>query len=241
MELEHSHRKDAIRERLAQGAKPNYLRDWIYGGIDGAVTTMAVVAGVAGAALSWRIVMILGLANLLADGLSMAASNYSGTKSEIDDLKRYRAIEKRHIELEPQGEREEVRQIMAAKGLSGETLEHAVDAITSNEEAWIGTMITDEYGLTENLRDPLKSALATFVAFVLCGTVPLLPYVFLEQHVAFTVAAAMTLVVFFSIGSMKSIWSLAEWWRSGLETLAIGAAAAGIAYAIGYVLRDWAA
>lgn len=241
MELEHSHSKDAIRKRLADGAKPNYLRDWIYGGVDGAVTTMAIVAGVAGAALSWRVVMVLGLANLFADGLSMAASNYSGTKAEIDDLKRYRAIEKRHIALEPQGEREEIRQIMAAKGLSGKTLEDAVDAITSDEEAWIGTMITDEYGLTENLRDPLKSALATFLAFLACGAVPLLPYVFLDQETAFTVAAAMTLVVFFAIGSMKSIWSLAAWWRSGLETLLIGSAAAGVAYAIGYVLRDWAA
>ncbi len=240
MELEHAHSKEAIHARLAEGAKPNYLRDWIYGGIDGAVTTMAVVAGVAGASLSWRVVMILGLANLFADGLSMAASNYSGTKAEIDDLKRYRAIEKRHIQLEPQGEREEVRQIMKNKGLHGETLERAVDAITSNEEAWIGTMITDEYGLTENLRDPLKSAAATFVAFILCGSVPLIPYVFMEQHAAFNVAALMTLVVFFAIGSMKSIWSLARWWQSGLETLAIGSAAAGVAYAIGYALRDWA-
>ena len=81
---EHSHTREGISERLSQARRPNYLRDWIYGGIDGTVTTFAVVSGVAGAQLSSQVVIILGLANLLADGFSMAASNYSGTKTEID-------------------------------------------------------------------------------------------------------------------------------------------------------------
>ena len=88
--LEHDHSPQAIRARLAKGTRPNYLRDWVYGGIDGAVTTFAIVAGVAGAQLSTKIVVILGMANLLADGFSMAASNYSGTKTEVDDLERLR-------------------------------------------------------------------------------------------------------------------------------------------------------
>ena len=73
--LEHSHTEQAIRARLARGPRSNYLRDWIYGGIDGAVTTFAIVAGVAGADLSAAVVLVLGFANLLADGFAMAASN----------------------------------------------------------------------------------------------------------------------------------------------------------------------
>ena len=101
--MEHDHSPEAISRRLAGSPRQNYLRDWVYGGIDGAVTTFAVVAGVVGAGLSARTVLILGAANLLADGFSMAASNYSGTKTEKDDKDRLRAVEERHIDLDPGG------------------------------------------------------------------------------------------------------------------------------------------
>ena len=143
MELEHRHDPAAIAARLARGARPNYLRDWVYGGIDGAVTTFAIVAGVVGAALSANIVIILGLANLIADGVSMAAGNYSATKTEHDELERTREMEHRHIAMDPDGEREEVRQIFRAKGFEGETLDRAVEAITADRERWISTMVTE--------------------------------------------------------------------------------------------------
>ena len=139
MSLEHEHTHEAIHQRLKQGARASYLRDWVYGGIDGAVTTFAVIAGVAGASLSARIVVVLGLANLVADGFSMAASNYSGTKTELDDAERLRTVERRHIRMAPEGEREEIRQILRNKGLSGEGFEAAVEAITSNEKIWVET------------------------------------------------------------------------------------------------------
>jgi Uncharacterized membrane protein len=237
MELEHEHTSRAIRERLQEGHRPNYLRDWIYGGIDGAVTTFAVTAGVAGASLSPTIVLILGLANLIADGFSMAAANYSGTKTEYDDMLRLAEVEKKHIALVPEGEREEIRQILANKGLTGSALEEAVAAITSNEKVWIDTMLTEEYGLSPSVPNPLVAALYTFWAFVTCGIVPLIPFV-LGVSNAFRWSVLATGVVFFAIGSIKSRWSLAPWWRSGLETLIIGMSAAGLAYAVGYLLRN---
>lgn len=236
MTLEHDHSVAAIRERLAKGATPNYLRDWIYGGIDGAVTTFAIVAGVIGAQLSSAIIIILGLANLLADGFSMAASNYSGTKTELDDLERLREIERRHIKLAPDGEREELRQILQSKGLKGRAMEEALEAIAANEETWINTMLTEEYGMSLTLRSPFKSALATFSAFIICGAVPLLPF-FTGFTQPFTVSVIMTAIVFFLIGAIKSNWSLAPWWRSGSETLAIGMLAAGGAFYVGYLLK----
>src|SRR5688500_2452737 len=99
---EHEHSPEAIKKRLAAGPRHSYLRDWIYGGIDGAVTTFAVVAGVVGAQLSTKIILVIGLANILADGFSMAASNYLGTKSEQDEIERLVAIENRHIEKFPE-------------------------------------------------------------------------------------------------------------------------------------------
>lgn len=239
MTLEHDHSEDGIRLRLAQENRPNYVRDWVYGGIDGAVTTFAIVAGVVGAALSAKVILILGLANLIADGFSMAASNYSGTKTEVDDLERLREIERRHIALVPEGEREEIRQILHGKGLTGHALEEAVDAITSNDETWVNTMLAEEYGLTPVVRAPAKSALATFSAFLICGVVPLVPFIVTIPN-PFIVALVTTGLVFFAIGTIKSLWSLAPWWRSGLETLTIGMLAAGMAYLVGYLLRGFA-
>jgi VIT1/CCC1 family predicted Fe2+/Mn2+ transporter len=236
MTLEHDHSEDGIRARLAEDSRPNYLRDWVYGGIDGAVTTFAIVAGVVGAALSTKVILILGLANLLADGFSMAASNYSGTKTEVDDMKRLREVERKHIRMAPDGERQEIRQILRNKGLDGAALEQAVHAITSNEETWVNTMLVEEYGVAPVIRDPLWSALATFAAFVLCGAIPLLAYL-TPLDDPFTVSLVMTAAVFFAIGTAKSVWSLQPWWRSGIETLAIGMAAAGMAYGVGYLLR----
>ncbi len=239
MELEHSHDAEAITRRLAAENKPNYIRDWVYGGIDGAVTTFAIVAGVVGAQLSSGIILILGLANLLADGFSMAASNYAGTKTEIDDRARLREVEKKHILHAPEGEREELRQILRAKGLSGEPLEEAVLAITSNHDVWIDTMLSEEYGLASTLRSPWRSALATFGSFCICGAVPLIPFL-LPFAAPFYWATALTGVVFIIIGAIKAQWALAPWWRSGLETLAIGMLAASAAYVVGYLLRGLA-
>ena len=86
MRLEHEHTPTAIRERLAAGPRNSYLRDWVYGGIDGSVTTFAVVTGVVGASLSPTVVLILGVANLLGDGFSMAASNYSAEGTDLQTL-----------------------------------------------------------------------------------------------------------------------------------------------------------
>ncbi|MGI9383431.1 MAG: VIT1/CCC1 transporter family protein [Methyloligellaceae bacterium] len=235
--LEHDHTADAISARLSEPPTASYVRDWVYGGIDGAVTTFAIVAGVVGAELNARVILILGLANLLADGFSMAAGNYSATKTEVDDYRRLREVERNHIALVPHGEREEIRQILRGKGLEGDVLEQAVAAITSDEERWISTMLAEEYGLTHIQRSPLKAALSTFVAFFLCGAVPLLPFLLALPH-AFVVASAMTAIVFVAIGSGKSRWSLAPWWLSGLETLAIGAIAAMVAYVIGVLLKS---
>src|SRR3990167_9786712 len=121
--LEHEHTPKEIAERFAKSPSQSYLRDWIYGGIDGTVTTFAVVSGVVGGQLSPLVILILGFANLIADGFSMATSNYLGTKSELEQYQHYKAIEAKHIEITPDGEREEIRQIFQNKGLTGEILE----------------------------------------------------------------------------------------------------------------------
>lgn len=237
--MEHEHSAEAIAARLAAGPRQNYLRDWIYGGIDGSVTTFVVVSGVVGARLSPWIILVMGFANLIADGFSMAASNFLGTRAEYEDLKRLEAIENRHIDLAPEGEREEVRQIFRNKGFAGEDLTRLVDLITSDRERWVRTMLTEEYGLPQGVRSPWLAAITTFSAFLVCGLVPLLPYLFGSSN-PLVLSTIMTGGVFFTIGSVKSRWSTAVWWRSGLSTLAVGTIAAGLAYAVGLLLNHLA-
>jgi len=235
--MEHDHSKEAIRQRLEAGPYTSYLRDWIYGGIDGAVTTFAVVSGVVGADLSHAVIIILGVANLVADGFSMAAANYSGTKAEREEYKRLETIEWRHISENAEGEREEIRQIYKLKGFEAADLENIVEIITSDPKRWVKTMLTEEYGLPSGIRSPILAALSTFCAFLICGFVPILPFVF-QMTNPFFVSAIMTGVVFATIGCVKSKWSVVSWWRSGVETLLIGAGAAALAYMVGYLLRN---
>lgn len=232
---DHGHSRDEIAARVGNPVGKGVLRDAIYGAIDGTVTTFAIVAGVAGAGFSPLVIVVLGLANVLADGYSMAAANYSGAKADQDNTRRIREIEERHIEKYPEGEKLEVREILGRMGLKGTVLDQATEMITRDKEAWISLMIEGEYGLGGIEPRPIRAAMTTFIAFLLAGMIPLLPFL-LQLEAAFALSAITTMVTFFGIGALKSIWSLTSWWRSAGETMVIGGTAAALAYFVGSVL-----
>jgi vacuolar iron transporter family protein len=235
------HTPAAVRKRLTAPPRASYLRDFIYGAIDGAVTTFAVVAGVEGAGLSANVVIILGIANLVADGFSMAASNYLGSRAETQEREQARRDEQRQIELMPEGEREEIRQIYAAKGFHGDDLERAVAIITSDKDVWLETMMREELGYGSDATNPLRAAATTLVAFIAVGFLPLGAFVYdlaLPGDVAapFAWSAVLTGLAFLAVGALKARVVDRSAWRSALETLAIGGAAAVLAYILGSVL-----
>ncbi|MBX7167310.1 MAG: VIT1/CCC1 transporter family protein [Pirellulales bacterium] len=239
-DLSAEHTPDAIGARLAAATSHSYLRDFVFGAIDGGVTTFAVVCGVAGAQLSSGVAVILGLANLLGDGFSMAMGNYLSTKTDHEVVQHARDVERRHIELIPEGEREEVRQIFAAKGFSGDVLERIVDVITKNERQWIDTMLTDELGLRLDSPSPIRAAVATFAAFCLAGAVPLVPFAVFSAHDRawlFTLSAIATALVFAITGMLKGYVLQQNRWRAAGETLLVGGGAALVAYLVGVALR----
>lgn len=238
-QLHYDHRPEVIRERLEAQKCHSYLADAVLGGIDGCVTTFAVVAGAVGAQFPGVVVIILGFANLLADGFSMASSNYLGTKSQRELVDQARREEARHIEEVPGGEREEVRQIFARKGFGGETLTQIVEVITGDHTLWVDTMVTEELGLPLGGPSPLRAAIATFMAFLLVGLVPLIPFLVpgLSTLSRFVFSTAATAVAFCGVGLLKG-WALGRpALRSGVETLIIGGAAAALAYFVGVLLH----
>jgi len=240
--LEAAHEPRAIRERLDRPREPSYLADAVLGGIDGCVTTLAIVAGTVGAGLSPGIAMTLGAANLLADGFSMAASNFESARTRAQELERARAQEHDHVERVPEGEAEEIRQIFAAKGFSGEDLERIVEVITADRERWVETMLVEEHGLSLVVPRPWRAGLMTFAAFVGVGLVPLLPLLAagLSPDGRFATSFILSLVAFFGIGAAKGHLLGASRLGNGLTTAAVGAAAAGLAWATGALLRDLA-
>lgn len=240
--LEHAHDPESISQRVNGRARYHYLRDFVYGAIDGTVTTFAVVSGVAGAGLNPNIVIVLGLANLVGDGFSMAASNYLGTRTERQLREKARVMERRHIAEVPEGEREEVRQIYAAKGFEGSDLDRAVEIITSNETRWIDTMLVDELGISLESPSAIKAALTTLVAFCAVGSLPLMAFIFgsafqVESATLYLISTLLTGLAFFLVGAAKALFVDQKWYWSGLETLGIGAVAAGLAYAVGLILK----
>lgn len=244
-DLARSHTPKAVRDRLRAPSSHSYLRDFVYGGVDGVVTTFAVVAGVAGAQLASAVVIVLGVANLIADGFSMAVSNYLGTRAEQQVHEKARSRELDHIRIFPEGEREEIRQIFAAKGFEGEDLERAVAIITSDVNRWVDTMMRDELDMAPVTASPILAAWVTLVAFIAVGALPLLPFIAgaawpgeVSPFDPYPWSVALTCVAFFTVGALKGRHIGHRWIASGFETLAVGGVAAGLAYVIAVGLRQ---
>ena len=241
-QLRKEHQPEVVAKRIAGAPLQNYLRDFVYGSIDGCVTTFAVVSGVIGADLPVNVVVILGFANLFADGFSMAVSNYLGTRAEEQLLRRARRTEENHIDIIPEGEVEEIREIFRQKGFDGELLERVVKVITSDRRLWVETMLQDEWGLSLVGPNARKAAAVTFCAFVAVGFIPLLPFTFslgkdISSAQLFAASSVLTGLAFFAVGALKSRFGVEHWFRAGAETLLLGGAAATVAYVVGVLLR----
>lgn len=221
------------------------LVDFVYGATDGAVTTFAVVAGVIGASLSPSIVLILGFANLLADGFSMAVGNYLAAKTRREYIERVRKREEWEIGNLVEQERQEIRDIYAKKGFKDELLEEIVSVVTSRPKVWVDTMMREELGLIEDGRRPLDTAITTFSAFNAVGLIPLLPFIAMfvvgsstvSAADAFTYSVVFTGVAFFLVGIVKGRIVQKPVLRSGMYTLLVGSIAATVAFSVGYFLN----
>jgi len=218
-----------------------YVGDLVLGALDGSVTTFAVVAAATGAGQPASIVLIIGMANLFASGVSMALGNYLGTKSEEEFREKHRRREEYETERFPELEKEEVRKIFADKGFQGEDLERAVEIITSNKKIWVETMMRDELRISPEERSPWQSGLAMLTAFILAGSVPLLPYLISLfgpgfRAIALYSSVVMTFAAIFGVGTARSLVTGRRWWIAGVEMTVIGAIASLIAYVIGRVL-----
>ena len=221
-----------------------YFDDFIYGSIDGAVTTFAIVAGVVGAGLSPGIILILGFANLFADGFAMATANFQASKAKNEFIEMKRAQEEWEVENLKDQETEEIRDIYRKKGFKDELLEEVVRIITSKRKVWVDTMMKEELGLIEDEKTPLAGSVSTFVGFNLIGIIQLIPFIIfiifnLEINSdTFVYSTISVISAFFLVGMIKGKIVKKSKIRSGVYTLIIGGIAAIVAYIVGYGLNS---
>jgi VIT1/CCC1 family predicted Fe2+/Mn2+ transporter len=222
-----------------------YLKEIVYGGNDGIVTTFAVVAGFAGAqaqgamALPALTVLLFGFANLFADGVSMALGNFLSTRSEQDVYTNIKAKEAHEISVNPDIEKAESIEILMRKGFDESQATKIVELYMQNTSYWTDFMMTQELELPNpEGENPFHMALATFVSFIIFGFIPLVPYVFLAGH------PSLFLVSSFATGGALALLGVLRWkvtmqsfWRSVSETLILGGAAAVVAYLVGTLFR----
>lgn len=221
----------------------DFLREFVYGGIDGGVTTFAVVAGATGAHFDSAVIIILGLANLIADGFSMSVGSYLSVKSDLEKYHKYQKYEHWGVENIPDLERAEIRQIYHRKGLRGKVLDQVVDTITSDKELWVEEMMKGEFQLTPEMKSPLSAGAYTFLSFLMIGAIPLLPFIlnywgWVSLDSPFSITCVLTSMAFVVIGLVKSNINHTSTWRAVLETLVLGTTAALLAYYTGFLLES---
>jgi len=229
-----------LSEDIHGGKIGEYVREIVYGGNDGIVTTFAVVAGTVGAGMPRYVIIILGIANLLADGSSMATGAYLSLRSEYDRFKRLRREEAQEIDDDPEIEREEVCVYLRKKNMGEEEVQRLADAIISNRELWIDVMMIDEHGMAEiAYESPIHNAVVTFCSFVIFGSIPLIPYIFsLEPTKRFPIAIGATAIALVVLGLARSMITKEKIFRGPLEVITVGAIGAFIAYGVGVLLSS---
>jgi vacuolar iron transporter family protein len=229
----------AVQEHHESGAHGHALgpviHDIVYGAHDGIITTFAVVAGTVGADLPVSIIIILGVANLLADGVSMGAGAFLSLRSENDQYKRLYKEELREIDEFPEREREEIRLAYAQKGFEGADLDRVVEVITSRKDVWAETMMREEHGLLAEESKEVVHGFATFLGFVVFGGVPLLPY-FLG-YASFGTAILASIGALVLVGITRSYVTQERLIRGALEIVSIGMLTGVIAYGVGVFLK----
>ena len=219
------------------------IEKFVYGAIDGAVTTFAIMSGVVGASPSPSIIIKLRFANLLADGFCMAIGNYLAINTQNEFIQMERKREEWEIDNRIDEEKQEIRDIYSKKGFKEDLLEEIVRIITSRRKVWIDTMMREELGLIEAKYSPIVSAANTFLGFNAIGMIPLIPFIFVYlygSHVSISNALLYSIVAtassFFLIGNIRGKVVHKSIIASGFNTVLIGGAAAAVAYCIGYVL-----
>jgi len=221
-----------------------FLKPLIFGGLDGILTSFAIVAGAAGGSLPIPVVLVLGFSNIFADALAMGVGEFLSSKAENEWILSERRRENWEMENYPEGEIREMIDIYETRGMTREDATMVIQTMSKYKDFFVDVMMAEELALqvpdVDHKTESMKEGVVMFCAFATFGSLPLLGYVLIPElfpscgeEVLFTTACVVTGLVLFGMGCVKSIFSSANWFKCGLETLLLGGACATVAYTVG--------
>ena len=210
------------------------IREVVFGGQDGLLSTMLLVTAVAASGASNTTVLISGLAGALAGMVSMATGAFLGSRSEQDVQRAEIAKEARELEEHPAEELAELVVLYQREGLSFSDAQGVAEHIAADKDLWLRTLVEKELGLSPDVTsNPVKDALAMGAAFIVGAVIPIIPYFFIHDKVGIAISVSATLVGLFVLGMGKGRIVQKSPVLQGLEILLIGAAAAGVGFGLG--------
>jgi len=236
----------AIEDHQSGG---DYVKAIVFGGLDGILTSFAIVAGSAGGSLSPSVVLVLGFSNVFADALSMGVGEFLSSKAHNEWVLSERKREQWELENYPEGEIQEMIDIYVQRGMSLPDATMVISRMSKYPEFFVDIMMAEELQLQvpedTHKEDSMKEGFVMFCAFAFFGSLPLLGYVIipaafpdLPEEALFTSACVVTGLVLFVMGCVKSMFSSTHWFVSGTETLMLGGACATVAYVIGQYVEE---
>jgi VIT1/CCC1 family predicted Fe2+/Mn2+ transporter len=222
----------------ATGGRSGALRAGIFGLNDGLVSNLSLIFGVAGAGVSNHIVIVAGVAGLLAGAFSMGAGEYVSMRVQREVFERLIHLEAHELGTQPEEERRELTDIYVSKGLSRRLAERIAEEVHRDPQLALETHAREELGLDpeEGLGSPWAAAASSFATFSIGALVPLIPFLFAEGGTAVLISSVLAALTLFGVGAGVSRLTGRPTWLSGLRMLAIGALAASITYGVGTLL-----
>ena len=218
--------------------KSGALRAAIFGVNDGLVSNLSLIMGFAGAAVSNRVILLAGVAGLLAGAFSMAAGEYISMQNQRELFQRLLHLEAHELATEPEEERRELQEIYERKGFPPHLAREVTEVVMKDPEMALETHAREELGLDPaELGSPPGAAASSFVTFALGAGVPLLPFVFTSGLTAALVAIAASGVALVAVGAGLSILTGRHLVLSALRQLLVGAVAATVTFAVGRALH----
>ncbi|MBJ7000591.1 VIT1/CCC1 transporter family protein [Streptomyces griseofuscus] len=209
-----------------------WLRPAVFGAMDGLVSNLALMTGVAGGAVGHQTIVITGLAGLAAGAFSMAAGEYTSVASQRELVEAELDVERRELRRHPQDEEDELAALYVARGVAPELAREVARQLSKDPEQALEIHAREELGIDpSDLPSPLVAAVSSFGSFALGALLPLLPY--LLGATVLWPALLLALIGLFGCGAVVAKVTARSWWFSGLRQLALGGAAAGVTYALG--------
>lgn len=226
-----------FKERRHRSFDGGNLRAAVFGMNDGLVSNASLILGVAGAGAEAQLVLLSGVAGLLAGAFSMAAGEYVSVQAQREFYEYQIGLEREELKQYPQEEAAELALIYAAKGIPQEEAQRMAERLISDPDRALDALAREELGLNpEELGSPMAAAASSFLAFSLGAAIPLVPYLLLSGETALEGTLLMTAIGLFSVGSAISLFTGKQAWRGGLRMLLIGGGAGLLTWLIGRAL-----